>query len=196
MSIVRTWLSIVVVGCSTAIVCAQAEVRLESEKSELAPGESTVVRMYAAFPPAEFAFAGIVTDLLSSTGSSGWSDFGIPAALRAPGSSDGTPTAMGIEQIIAGQIYFPPAGPWPDLSNPMLFWEGTYTAPRDVSVPFDLSLATQTTRFDTYFSMHEFGTRSHIVGLIEGEGTIRVVPAPASLALVVMGGATVSRRRR
>jgi hypothetical protein len=196
MMIVRTWLNMLVVGCSAAIAAAQAEVRIASDKSELLPGESTIVSMYATFPPTEFAFAAIITDLLSSTGSTGWSDLEVPRELRAPGWSAGRPTTLGIEQIISAQVYFPPAGPWPVLSNPILFWQGTYTAPSDVSVPFDLTLATQTTRLDTYFSIDEFGTRSHLDVLIEGEATIHVVPAPASIVLALMGGALVNRRRR
>lgn len=192
----RASLSVLVVGCSTAIVCAQAEVRIVSDQSELLPGESTVVSMYAAFPPTEFAFGAIFTDLLASTGSTGWSDLEVPRALRAPGWSEGTPTTMGIDGIIAGQVYFPVAGPEIDLSNPILFWQATYTAPLDVSAPFDIHLTTQTTRFLTYFSIDESGTRSHLDGLIEGQGTIRVVPAPAPFALLLMGGALVHRRRR
>lgn len=192
----RASLSALVVGCSTAIVCAQAEVRIVSDQSELLPGESTVVNMYATFPPTEFAFAAIITDLLASTGSTGWSDLEVPRALSAPGWSEGTPTDLGIEGIIAGQIHFPPAGPPIDLSNPILFWQATYTAPLDVSTPFDIHLTTQTTRFLTYFSIDESGTRSHLDGLIEGQGTIRVVPAPASLALLLLGGMAAHRRRR
>lgn len=195
MMIFRAWLSVLVVGCSAAISLAQAEVRIASDKSELLPGESAIVSMYAAFPSTEYAFAAIVTDLISSTGSTGWSDYGIPRTLRAPGWSDGTPTMTGIEQIAAAQIHLPPAGPLPDESNPILFWEGTYTAPNDVSTPFDLTLATQTTRFEIYFSIDEFGTRSHLPVLIEGEATIHVVPAPASFALLLLGGLTAPRRR-
>lgn len=195
MMIVRVWLGVLTVGCSAAISAAQAEVRITSDKSELLPGESTVVTLSAAFPISEFAFCCIFTDLMSSTGSTGWSDFGISSRLRAPGSSAGTPTGMGIEGILAGQAYFPGGGLWPDVSNPIIFWQATYTAPSDVTMPFDLRLPTQTLRFETYISVEESTWRSHIDGLIEGETTIHVVPAPASLALVLVGGALVNRRR-
>ncbi|MCW5757337.1 MAG: hypothetical protein KIT54_08890 [Phycisphaeraceae bacterium] len=192
----RASLSALVVGCSTAIVCAQAEVRIVSDQSELLPGESTVVSMYAAFPPTEFAFGAIFTDLLASTGSTGWSDLEVPRALHAPGWSEGTPTTMGIEGIIAGQVYFPVAGPEIDLSNPILFWQATYTAPLDITAPFDVYLTTQTGRFEVYISPDSSRWRSYVDVLVEGEATIRVVPAPAPFALLLMGGALVHRRRR
>lgn len=179
-----------------ATASGQAAVTIEADADELRPGESTVVTLHAAFPASEFVFGNIITDLLSSTGSTGWSDFELTQTLRAPGTSPGTPTGEGIERIIAAQQYFPIAGPWPDLRNPIPLWQATYTAPTDVAAPFDLVLSTRTTRFETYISIDESTLRSHLDGLAEGETTIRVVPSPAPLALLVLGGAAATRRRR
>jgi hypothetical protein len=196
MFVVQRLLGCVALACWLSPAWGQAAVVIESEKSELSPGDSTKVSLYAMFPTTDFAFCCVATDLLSSAGGAGWSDYSIPDTLRSPGASDGTQTTEGIQDIIAGQVYFPPAGPWPDLSNPILIWEGEYIAPRDVGEPFDVNLSTRTAAFEIYFSIDEFGTRSYIDVLMEGEATIRVVPAPASLALLLLGGAAVHRRRR
>lgn len=113
--------------------------------------------------------------------------------MSGAGTRVGTPSATGYDGIIAGQIHFhsTPADP----TNPMAFWRATYTAPDDAAAPLDISLTTRTSRYDVYISRDRFSSQSRLADLVEGSGTIRVIPAPASVLVLALGGMAVRRRR-
>ncbi|MFI4916096.1 MAG: hypothetical protein ACIAS6_06270 [Phycisphaerales bacterium JB060] len=175
---------------------AQYEITFDIENETQLPGQSTTVTMYAGFDPMFYAMAGVGTNLITSVGSEGFSDAFVVAPMDGPGTSPGMPSATGWDGIIAGQLNFPAtAGIYADPTNPIAFWEATYTAPTDVASPFDIDLSTMTTRYDIYISMDRSTSESRLAELVEGSGAIRVIPAPAS-ALVLALGAVALRRRR
>ena len=175
---------------------AQSSVIIDVENPVLAPGESTTVTLWAAWPTSMLAMAGIVTDLESSEGDLGWSDLRLIPPMTGPGSSVGVLGGTGVAGIIAGQLNFPCAGCGPDGSNPISFWRATFTAPAEVATPFDVSLSTSTSRFDVYFSRESRESRSFLEGLTEGHATIHIIPAPAGVLLLSMGVLMSQRRRR
>ncbi|UYV13809.1 MAG: hypothetical protein NCW75_05865 [Phycisphaera sp.] len=166
----------------------------------LSPGDSTMVFLSAGFDPADYAIAGVLTDVLASaprdlTGA--WSDMALIAPMDGPGTAAGAPSGMGgVSGIIAGQLNFPPAGIYADSTNPIAFWSATFTAPADQPGGYVVDLSTSTSRFDVYTDRRSSLSESRLDGLVEGRGQIWVIPAPAS-ALVLLGGlgAALCRRR-
>lgn len=189
-------------ACGLAVVLgatplmAQSEVFFEIDDEVLGPGESTTVRLWVAFPPSDHSLAGILTDVRSSVGSDGFSELSLISPLDGPGTSSGTPSTTGIDEIIAGQLMFPICGiaGCPMSVNPVAFWEATYTVPIDAT-PMLVELTTMTSRLDVYPELLNPRSESRLDGLLEGEATIRVVPAPAGAALIGLGG-LLGRRRR
>lgn len=177
-----------------AAAMAQYEITIDVENPTLRPGESTVVTMYAGFDPDLWALAGVATDLVASTGSVGLSDAMVLAPLHGPGTSPGTPSATGFDDIIAGQLQFHSISA--DPTNPIGFWEATYTAPLDVTAPFEIDLSTMTTKYDVFLIPDESFSESHLADLVEGSATIHVIPAPASASLLALGVFAAARRRR
>ncbi|MEO1007095.1 MAG: PEP-CTERM sorting domain-containing protein [Planctomycetota bacterium] len=187
--------ALVAVAGMAAAASAQS-ISIDPASSTIGPGESVVVTLSAGFGPDDFAVAGVATDFISSVGSTGWSDLALIAPMDGPGTSAGAPSGTGVDGIVAGQLNFPPAGIYADSSNPIAFWQATYTAPDMVDTPFDVDLSTRTSRFDVYLDMMSSLSESRLGDLTEGSGVIRVVPAPASLALLGLGGLAAARRRR
>lgn len=183
------------VGACTGAI-GQTAILIDIDDPTLAPGESTVVTLSVAFPASDGALASVATDFETTVGSTGWSDWQLVEPLTDAGATPGEATARGFEGIIAGQLAFPPGGMYPDPSNPIRFWQATYTAPADVSVPFDVQLSTITRDVFVYLDPLGGPTESRGAGLVEGAGTISVIPAPASLALLGLGGLAACRRRR
>lgn len=163
--------------------------------AELEPGESTSIRLDAYFGGTDFAVAGVGTWLQSSEGEQGLSDLRLIAPMAGPGTSAGVLGETGVRGILAGQLNFPATGGiYADDSNPISFWEATYTAPTDVTAPFDVRLETRTSRFDVYVDRGSSLSESRLGDFADGMATIRVVPAPSG-ALVLLGLAVASRRR-
>lgn len=194
---VKLGVSIVGVFGVAAVVLGQSEVYFEIADDTLLPGESTSLTLWAAFPRSDHSLAGILTSVHSSTGAEGLSDLRLIPTLDGPGTTAGMLTPAGVEGIIAGQLMFPVCGigGCPPSINPVAFWEATYTAPLDAS-PMDIELSTLTTRFDVYPEVLVTRSESRLDGLIEGSATIRVVPAPAGMAVFGVGAMLVVRRRR
>ncbi|MEQ9095200.1 MAG: hypothetical protein RIE32_02940 [Phycisphaerales bacterium] len=160
----------------------------------LEPGQSTTVRMEAYFDARDFCMSWVATSLLSSAGAQGLEGPSLIQPMDGPGATAGVIDGAGVGGIIAGQLHgFIGAGIFGDPTNPMAFWEVTYTAPTDVAAPLSVELETLTTRFDVHTDPWEFSEESRLDDFAEGEATIRVVPAPAGVA--VLGGLLLAARR-
>ncbi|MCW5757031.1 MAG: hypothetical protein KIT54_07345 [Phycisphaeraceae bacterium] len=179
-----------------SIGLAQSSFYFEIEHTTLLPGQSTQVQLWAAFPAADHSVAGIWTSLRSSTGSEGFSDMRIVPPLDGPGTTAGTLSATGVDDILAGQLMFPICGigGCPPSINPIVFWEATYTAPADAT-PMALDLSTLTSRFDVYPELLNPRSESRLEGLVEASATIHIVPAPAGVFALALGLVCVRRRR-
>lgn len=182
---------------TTAQAMSQSAILIDIEDDTLLPGQSTTVTLWAAWPEHEFAFASTRTSLETSVGSQGWSDIEIVPPMDGPGTTPGTPSATGIDDITVWQLNFCPTGPYcPTQDNPIEFWQATYTAPADVGAAFDVDLLTRTTAFEVYFKPQSLETHSYLDVLTEGSATIHVIPAPASVLGLGIGVGCFSRRRR
>lgn len=162
----------------------------------LMPGESTLVTLAATYhEPESVKVAGVGLDLFISTGSAGWSDAALIAPMAGPGTSPGTVASFGFENILAGQLVFPPTG-WIEDPNPTLFWQATYTAPTDVGAPFTVEMTTETFAYHVYVRRHSGESIEVTDRVVEGGATIHIIPAPAAaslMALWLVGAARPSR---
>jgi hypothetical protein len=175
------------------------EVIIEIDEPVLALGESTTVRLHAGFDSfRDYAVAGVVTSLLADAGgrdiAGAWSDASLIAPMAGPGTSAGVPDGNGFSGIIAGQLNFPVSGGGADTSDPIAFWQATFTAPIDQGF-FFVDLSTLTTRFDVYIERDSSRAEARLDGLTEGAGRISIVPAPASGLVLGLGLVAVRRRR-
>lgn len=192
----------VVLATAVATATTTAHAQLEPsgldivvEDGTLLPGQSTTIRLEARFDSArDYCVAAIGTWLDSSAGSQGLGDIRLVGALAGPGTSAGETTERGVRGILAGQINGL-GNIYGDPSNPIAFWEATYTAPLDVAAAFDVELETRTSRFDVYPEMYSARTESRLEGFEDDTATIRVIPAPAGAA-VLLGVMIGGRRRR
>lgn len=162
----------------------------------LLPGQSTTIRLEASFDASrDYCVGAVVTWVDSSAGAQGLGDLRLVGALAGPGTSAGAITERGVRGILAGQLNG--LGEiYGDPSNPIAFWEATYTAPIDVAEPFEVVFETRTSRFDVYPRRDSARTESRLDGFQDDMVSIRVVPAPASAAVLLGVLACTGRRRR
>lgn len=185
-------------AASVAHAQTPGEVLIVVDEPVLAPGESTTVRLWAGFDSTrDYAMAGLITNLLADSGgvdiASAWSDVALVTPMNGPGTTFGTPDGGGYAGILAGQLH-DPLDPLPTgTSDPIAFWEATFTAPTGFG-QLAIELSTRTTRFEVYIDEGSRTAESRLDGLTEGAATIFVVPAPAS-ALVLAGVLAIRRRR-
>lgn len=161
----------------------------------LRPGESTTITLSASYGAGDYAIAGISTDLIDLTEREGFSDLMLIAPMDGPGTSVGSIVVAGVEGIIAGQLNFPPALIYADPTNPIAFWQTTFTL-GDITSRTILELETRTSRFDVYPEMMSARSESRLGDLVEGRASAVLLPAPAATAVLGLGALTMGRRRR
>ena len=172
-------------------------VSIEIDQPVLAPGESTTVRLVASFPDTDYALAGVALDVLYDTPiaepRSHWSDLCLLPPFDGPGTPH-TLEADRVDGIIAGQLNFPPAMIYADPTNPIAFWQATFTVPFDADGGYRVDLTTEVTKLDAYIARDSSTSESRLDILVEDSTSIVVVPAPASAAVLL--GLVATRRRR
>lgn len=190
----RNAIAVLAVAGFAAAAHAQ-RINIDVSNATLLPGDSTTITLSASYGAGDYAIAGIATDLVDLTEREGFSDLMLISPMDGPGTSAGTLVVAGVEGIIAGQLNFPPAGIYADDSNPIAFWQTTFTL-GDITSRTILELETRTTRFDVYPEMGSARSESRLDGLVEGRGTIALIPAPGATAVLGLGVLAIGRRRR
>jgi hypothetical protein len=153
---------------------------------------ATTIEVWAAWDPAQYAFAAAFFDIIASSDEGGFSDPN--GLLNGPGDLDGfiTPEGDEVDGMKVSQIHWP-GHIFADLANPILLWQVTWSTadftPRTVDVQ------SITTDFDLYIDDSGYA-KGFIDEFFEGSATIEVVPAPGSAAMLLFGAALASRRRR
>jgi len=173
---------------------------IEVGQPVLEPGQSTTVTLIARFDPADHALAGVATALgftgLAAEPRDHWSGLQVLPPLGGPSPSGPILGATAIEGILAGQLHFPPAMIYADPSNPIAFFEATFTAPADAGGGYRVDLLTDTARFDVYIDRAVSTSEPRLDLLVEGSGSILVIPAPASALALALAAPLAARRRR
>jgi len=155
------------------------------------PGESAVLTMFASMDPGRTGYAGSIFDIL---GTGNW-DTGtvdsyvnlVDSLSTGPGTLMGNNDIMGIESFQLPPFFNPSF----DASNPIAIYAITWT-PNDYSSRGVALTSANHANFSVYTD--SFGTSVEYEGVVNG-ARFSVVPAPASLALLGLGG-LVARRRR
>lgn len=195
----RNSITMTALAMTTGLASAQTvNINILIDEPVLAPGDRTAVTLEASFTTSDYGVAGILTDLVADTTediSGAWSDWALVSPMNGPGTTAGVADgAGGFAGILAGQLHFPPAGIYGFPQNPILFWTATFTAPVDGG-GYRVDLSTETSRFEMYTDRASIHSESRLDVLVEGEGSIFVVPAPGS-ALVLTAGMLLGCRRR
>lgn len=152
---------------------------------------STTVEVYAQWDAdLYYAFQDANWNLVGDT-TGGFS--GPASAFVAPGQVGGTPTAGDVMGIVTGQLHVPMGGVFADTSDPILIWTGTWST-TDFT-PRIVDLFTETDEY-RLFSDDTGAFWDVTPTVLEAAGQIQVIPAPASIALLGLGGLATLRRRR
>lgn len=144
------------------------------------------------------AFASSIFDTLSVlNGNQGTLAWTVPAALGVagiPGTSNG---AGGITGTNAGQVA-PPLNPTPVLDNPItvlnISWTGNAGFSGDVN--YGIKSSSGKMFLDISTGGNPIWVGHNATSRVDGQGGFTVVPAPASMALLGLGGLVAARRRR
>jgi MYXO-CTERM domain-containing protein len=156
------------------------------------PGDTATVKIWATFDESFYAFATGYFSVLTDDPSGSWTDLGCD--IKANYNDAGTANGGDVEDILSGQLHYPPGDIFADTSNPILVWHGTFTTD-DLSL-HNVSLATVTEKVRLYIN-YDGVSNEFFDGLGEGAATIEVgLPAPAAAALLGLGALAASRRRR
>lgn len=158
-----------------------------------APADSTLVTVYADPGPADYALLLAIFNVHASE--TGWSENMtlIPATAAPPVALDpGTIMGASVTGIDVRQLTI---GLTPDPGR-IPAWSAVFTI-ADIA-PRMIELSTETTRFEVYevdpFTVLIPEIRS--LTPTEGAARITVVPAPAGLALLGLGGLAAAHRQR
>ena len=157
------------------------------------PGETGTATMWAAMDPdqsgTDGGFAGSIYDISGDSrladGTSTYDNF--LDALTNDGTNNGGGNITNIESFQL-PLFF---NPFFDASNPIALGALTYT-PNSYAGGVATFGSTHV-NFDVYTD--SFGTSIPYTGVVNG-GSFTIVPAPASMALLGLGGLVATRRRR
>ena len=160
--------------------------------TELSPGESAVLTLWATMDPMPaVGFAGSIYDIM---GGANWDTGTISGATNlvdslatGPGTFEANNDITGIEAFQLPPFFNPSY----DASNPIALYELTWTPNDYTARTVDVGDANHQNN-DVY--VDTFGTSVSYDG-VTGSARFNVVPAPASMALLGLGG-LVARRRR
>ncbi len=155
------------------------------------PGESALLTMIGTMDPGATGFAGSIYDIV---GVSNWDTGTVDAyenhldALTGPGNLQGNNDILTIESFQLPPLFNPDF----DASNPITLYSITWT-------PSDYTARTvevgDTNHLNNDVYTDTFGTSVPYTG-VSGVASFNVVPAPASMALLGLGGLIAGRRRR
>ncbi len=186
----------------------------------LTAGQSTSVSVFVSFDPGLGASYGTALPLqgvilgannggfsIGGVGSGGGSgNFGVlPGAghpsLMAPynflpgvATNQGTAAGNNLNGVLWGhQFIFSPVHPLP--ANPAKVWEGTFTMVTNGQVDFSFN-GMALTGIDVSSGPVAAGAIPWVADFASSGGTAVITPAPASLALLGLGGLVALRRRR
>jgi hypothetical protein len=158
---------------------------------KIEPGESALLTMTGTMDPGATGFAGSIFDIV---GVSNWDTGTVDVyenhldALTGPGDLQGNNDILTIEAFQLPPLFNPDF----DASNPITLYSITWT-PADYTARTVTVGDTNHLNNDVYTD--DFGTSVPYDG-VAGQATFDVVPAPASLALLGLGGLVAGRRRR
>lgn len=177
-------------GLAMATVTANTyEIRVSNVVSPGTP--STTVEVYAVWDSDAYYAFNNATWNLTGDGTGAFS--GPASAFTDPGQVGGTPTGGDVLGITTGQLHMPMGGIFADTSNPIRIWSATWST-TDFT-PRTVDLFTETDLYNLFSD--DTGASWNVTPTVfEAEGQIRVIPAPASLALLGLGGLAALRRRR
>ncbi len=154
------------------------------------PGESAMLSMWAAMDPGATGFAGSIYDIIGTanfdTGTVDVFD-NLLDALTDDGTLGGNNDITGVESFQLPPLF---NGEFV-ADNPIELYNITWT-PNDYSNR-TVTGGTSHINFDVYTD--DFGTSQSYAGDVSGF-SFDVVPAPASVALLGLGGLVAARRRR
>ena len=153
----------------------------------LTPGETGIATMWATMDPGTTGFAGSIYNF-NTDGAGAYAFDNLLDALTDDGTDDGMGNVTNIESFQLPPFFNPEF----IADNPIAIATFTYTP--DTYAPHTVNFTTADhLNFDVYTD--DFGTNEGYTGVVEG-GSFNVVPAPASMALLGLGGLVATRRRR
>jgi len=154
------------------------------------PGESALLTMSAHMDPAAAGFAGSIYDIL---GSSNWDTGSVDSYVNSLSELTDDGQLQGNNDILLVESFQLPAAFNGNFvsDNPIELYNITWT-PNDYSAR-NVSGMTSHVNFSVYTD--SFGTSVEYTGDVRGF-SFDVVPAPASMALLGLGGLVAGRRRR
>jgi len=191
--------SLAIIAAVAVASAASAQTwEFDLSSSELSPGSPTTT-ITASIDPGPGDFTVAAANFSVSATEAGWVDgsqVAIPSTRvpAVPGQNPGVVAGADVTGISIGQlglVFGFTAEP-----GRIDAWRADFTA-TDFAVERTVDLSTTTTRMDVYVGPDPGGawpreSRSPT----EGRGSFRIVPAPASLALLGLGGLAAARRRR
>lgn len=191
MSRVRLLALALLAAPATAV--ADGETFYFQVSNDLSPEQPvTTVTVFAAFDPRDRAFGLAEFDIVASEPN--WFDLQALIDPIVPGGSvhPGVPTRTG--ERVEGALVFQD---WlfgePDPSNPIAIWQASFEV-FDFS-PREIDIWSEIERFEVITGFGGGPTPRHT--FVDGQGAIRVVPAPGgALAMAVVAAVSLRRRRR
>jgi len=182
----KTTAFIIVAGFAAA-ASAQTMTMYWTTSGVINDGETGTATLWAQMDPGSVGFAGSIYNF-STDGAGTYTFDNLLDELTDDGTDDGMGNVTNIESFQLPPFFNPNFV----ADNPIAIATFTYTP--DTYTPHTVNF---TTADHQNFSVYtdDFGTSAEYSGIVEG-GSFEVVPAPASVALLGLGGLVATRRRR